>query len=175
MKKRNKEKIGRIIIPPEYIEVKGPVIFLAGPIRGAYNWQEEAANYINNRSLELNIASPRRPGLTPDEFRDDVFDEQVDWEHYYLARAGENGVILFWLAKEFKHDCKRVYAQTTRFELGEHVAKHHFAGIKVAVGIEDGFSNARYIRRTLSKKYPKIPICESLKETCEAAIKLAGD
>ena len=110
-----------------------------------------------------------------DNFRDDTFDEQVDWEHHYLAAAGEDGVILFWLARELKHNCKRVYAQTTRFELGEQVARSGLSGIKVAVGIEDGFSNARYIKRTLSKKYPQIPICGGLEETCDAAIKLARE
>jgi len=161
---------GEIIIPPQYIAIEGPVIFLAGPIQGATDWQNEAARFIKSEAQEVHIASPRRPEFNKGDFVGDKHKEQVDWEHFYLQRAGENGVILFWLAKEQEHSCDRAYAQTTRFELGEAVAKHHFANIKVIVGIEDGFTNANYLRITLSKKYPGIPICNNLQETCKTAI-----
>ena len=165
-------KKGEIIIPPRYIEVDGSVIFLAGPIRGAINWQGKAIRYIRNKNPGLHIASPRRPILTQDEFPEATFDEQVDWEHYYLQRAAENGVILFWLAKEAEHRCNRAYAQTTRFELGEATGVHRFANIKIVVGIEDGFTGGKYIRKTLAKKYPNIPICDTLEQTCDSAIQL---
>jgi len=33
----------RVIIPPKYLDsIDEPVIFLAGPIQGAYGWQDEA-------------------------------------------------------------------------------------------------------------------------------------
>lgn len=162
-----------VIIPPRYVKARGPVIFLAGPIRGAVDWQDEAICYIENKNSKLHIASPRRPELTQEEFSENTFDEQVDWEHFYLQRAGKNGVILFWLAKEIKHNCNRAYAQTTRFELGEAVAMHHFSKMKVVVGIEEGFIGAKYIRKTLSKKYPDIPVCNDLKGACELAIQFA--
>lgn len=168
-------KKGEIIIPPRYVEVDGSVIFLAGPIRGAIDWQGKAIHYIRNKNPELHIASPRRPILTQDEFQEATFDEQVDWEHYYLQQAAENGVTLFWLAKEAEHRCDRAYAQTTRFELGEATGVHRFASIKVVVGIEDGFTGRKYIRKTLVKKYPNIPICDTLEQTCDLAIQLAKE
>lgn len=164
----------QIIVAPHYAAIDGPLIFLAGPIRGTTEWQKEAIQYIQNINAEMNIASPRRPDLTENDFSDDIFDEQVNWEHFHLKRAGENGVILFWLAKETIHRCDRSYAQTTRFELGESVAMHHFLGVRVVVGVEEGFSNEKYIRNTLGKKYPGIPICNTLQETCETAINLAA-
>jgi len=170
---KKKEKTGKIIIPPRYLEVEGPVIFLAGPIRGAENWQGRAIHYIRSKNLELHIASPRRSVLTQDNFPEDTFDEQIDWEHYYLRRTSENGVILFWLAKEIEHRCNRAYGQTTRFELGEAAAIHHFSNIKVVVGIDEGFTGAKYIRKTLSKKYPNIPVSNTLEKTCDLAIQLA--
>lgn len=94
----------------------------------------------------------------------------MHWETQYLNRAAKNGVILFYLAKEEKHFCERAYAQTSRFELGEWKAKHEHTGCNVVVGIEDGFSNARYIRLRLSQDCKNIPICSSLEETCDKAI-----
>ncbi len=170
---KNKKRTGRIIIPPRYIKVRSPVIFLAGPIRGAINWQGKAIRYLRSKNPKLHIASPRRTLLEQEDFPENTFDEQVNWEHFYLQRAGEKGVILFWLAKETEHKCNRAYAQTTRFELGEASARHQFSGIKVVVGIENGFVGGKYIRKTLSKKYPDIPIADSLEKACDLAIQLA--
>jgi len=170
---RWKVKLGKIIIAPHYIEVFGPVIYLAGPMQGAADWQKEAIQYIHNKKPRLHIASPRRPTLGKVPFTEADFHEQVDWEHSYLQRASEKGVILFWLAKEAQHRCDRAYAQTTRFELGEAAVLHKFTGTKVVVGIENGFSGTRYIRKTLSKKYPQILVYDNLKETCDAAIRIA--
>jgi hypothetical protein len=171
--KKQREEIGKIIIAPHYVEVSSPIIYLAGPMEGAVDWQSEAIQYIHNKDHRLNIASPRRPTLGKVPFTETGFHQQVDWEHFYLQRASEKGVILFWLAKEVEHRCDRAYAQTTRFELGEIAVIHKFTGTKVVVGIENGFSGSRYIRKTLAKKYPRIPVYENLKETCDTAIRLA--
>lgn len=48
-----------VIIPNRYVKVVDPLIFLAGPIRGAPNWQDEAI-FILTRSPQITIASPRR-------------------------------------------------------------------------------------------------------------------
>lgn len=164
---------GKIIIAPRYLRVDGPVIFLAGPIRGSTNWQNRAIRRIKSLRPRLHIASPRRPALEQDDFAEEIFNEQVDWEHFYLRRAADEGVILFWLAKEAEHRCDRAYAQTTRFELGEATAMHRLIHTKVVVGIEKGFTGGKYICRTLDKKCPGIPIYYSLRRTCDEAIRLA--
>lgn len=173
MKKENGQNVTEIIIPPRYVEVTAPIIFLAGPIRGAIDWQTKAICYINSKNPKIFIASPRRPLLEQDEFPEATFDEQVDWEHHYLGRAAENGVTLFWLAEESEHKCNRAYGQTTRFELGEAVKTHFFAGAKVVVGIEKGFPGGKYIYKTINNKYPNIPIFDNLYQTCERAVQLA--
>jgi hypothetical protein len=33
---------GALILPPQYVTVEGPLVFLAGPIQGAPDWQREA-------------------------------------------------------------------------------------------------------------------------------------
>ncbi|MGB0523832.1 MAG: hypothetical protein ACPGJS_12770 [Flammeovirgaceae bacterium] len=154
--------------PPEITEVDGPVIFLAGPIQGAPNWQEQAINYFKQTAPALHIASPRKEYITGTF----VYAKQVDWETYFLNRASANGVVLFYLANEVEHVAGRAYAQTTRFELGEWKTKHQWLGTSLVVGIEEGFSNTRYIKRRLSQDCPQVPICSSLVETCKAALQL---
>ena len=83
-------------------------------------------------------------------------------------------VILFWLAREEVHICERAYAQTTRFELAEWKVRHERDGTKLVVGIENGFTGAKYIRQRLTQDCPKVPVCEMLDETARRAVALAG-
>jgi len=164
----------KLILPPNYLDsIDAPLIFLAGPIQGADNWQKEAIQIIQSIAPELYIASPRRPLTTKGEFTQDMYNEQVDWETYHLRKAGENGVIMFWLAKEFEHICDRAYAQTTRFELAEWKMRHERDGSELVVGIEKGYTGSKYIVRRLSQDCPKVPILHSLIDTCTKAIELA--
>jgi hypothetical protein len=163
--------LGEILTPPTYRDVTGPLVFLAGPIQGAPDWQGEALAILGPVP-GLHVASPRRDLPGKREFTEGLYNEQVDWEHFHLERAGQDGVVLFWLAREVVHHCDRAYAQTTRFELAEAVTLHRCKGTKVVVGIEEGFTGARYLRRTLTRKAPGIPVGSSLLWTCEAAIAL---
>lgn len=161
----------KILIPPKYEDISGPLIFLAGPIQGAPDWQKEAIEILKNLTPDIHIASPRRSIESRGQFSEKDYHEQVEWEHHYLDYAAKHGVILFWLAKETENIPGRAYAQTTRFELGEAVARHYINGVKVAVGIEKGFSNERYLRKTIMAKAPDIPLSDSLENTCKNALK----
>lgn len=158
----------RLVLPPNYPTVEGPVIFLAGPIQGASMWQTKAIEYIHSKAPQLWIASPRCGQFrTNDNF---VYNEQVDWETTFLRRAADQGTIMFWLAKEEIHHPERAYAQTTRFELAEWKIRHERGGINLILGIEPGFSNERYIRRRFGQDCPKIQVQDTLEATCQAAI-----
>ncbi len=158
-----------VIIVPFHKEVSGPVIFLAGPIQGAPNWQANAVDYMKSRSSDIHIASPRGD-YSAIKFN---YDAQIDWETKYLNRASQEGVLLFWLAKEDKHDCNRAYAQTTRYELAEWITKHQYnKNIRLSVGIEPGFTGERYIRKRIGQDCPQINIHSSLEETCDNALLL---
>lgn len=159
-----------LIIAPEHRETDRPVIFLAGPIQGAFDWQSEAIQIIHKLNPDVVIASPRR------ERREGFnYDEQIDWETEYLNRAANNGVILFWLAKEMEVIPGRVYAQTTRFEISEWKYRHQRDGVKLVLGIEDGFVGDRYIRTRFANDCPEITIHASLEETCREALNLISD
>lgn len=164
-----------LVVPPDRPSVEGPIVFLAGPIQGAPDWQSEAYRWIQFFYPGIVVASPRRPDpRIKGEFSDQVYNEQVDWETYYLRRAAHCGAVLFWLAKEERHVCTRAYAQTTRFELGEWKERASRDGAHLVVGIDDGFTNVRYIARRLAQDCPKVPIVRSLEEACRRAVSLAG-
>lgn len=157
----------KVILPPKIVPYTGPPVFLAGPIQGAPDWQSQAIQIFEevlpkSSPISCTIASPRCLDLTT-EFN---YTKQVDWESHYLLEAATHGVILFWLAKEANHTCDRAYAQTTRFELGEWVAKR--SAWNIVVGIEEGFTGAKYIRHRLSEL--SMPVTDTLKKTCDAAI-----
>lgn len=156
-----------VIYPPEYKETSTSIIFLAGPIQGAEDWQSEAIEIIHKLNPNIIVASPRR-GSTPDDL---IFDEQVDWETHFLNNASKNGVILFWLAREKEPVPGRAFAQTSRAELFEWKERHLTRGAKIALGIEEGFGGERYIKRRLGQECPDITICSSLEETCQNALK----
>jgi len=155
--------------PPEIIPIEGPSIFLAGPIQGAPDWHSEAAALIHDMNPEIMVTSPRK-NYPEGTF---VYERQVDWETHFLRRAGEQGVIAFWLAAQTEETPGRSYAQTTRFELAEWKMRHERDGAKLALGIEEGFGNARYIRRRFSQDAPNVAITDSLEELCKNAVELA--
>ncbi|MDY3562141.1 nucleoside 2-deoxyribosyltransferase domain-containing protein [Gemmata sp. JC673] len=162
--------MSRVLFPTAITPIDGPLVFLAGPIQGAPDWQAEAIRWFTEHAPWLSVASPRRLD------RSQPFDyaAQVDWETHHLRRAARCGVILFWLAREAVPVPGRAYAQTSRFELAEWKVRHERDGVRLAVGIEDGFSGARYIRHRFGQDCPGVPLASSMSAACAAAVELAG-
>ncbi|MBW2981718.1 nucleoside 2-deoxyribosyltransferase domain-containing protein [Candidatus Woesearchaeota archaeon] len=162
---------GQTIIVPEYKDVQGPLVFLAGPIQGAEDWQSKAIDILRENAPDLHIASPRWNKVYKEgEFTQKMYEEQVDWETHYLQRAAGNGGIMFWLAKEKEHFCHRAYAQTSRVEYGEWINElKHKPAINIMMGIEKGYTGEKYIRYRFEERLGKI--CSSLEETCLRAVK----
>ena len=156
--------------PPDIVEAGPPLIFLAGPIQGSDKWREKAIKIIDELDPKITIASPERDFWSTGF----VYEKQVDWETHYLREAAKQGVILFWLGKEAHHDCKRAYAQTSSFELAEWKVRHERDRVRIALGIEENFTNSHYIKRRFNQDCPDVPISDSLEETCEFAVKLLG-
>jgi hypothetical protein len=159
-----------VISPPDYPKIIGPVVFLAGPIQGAPLWQAEASRLLSEGNPKLHIANPRR------EYAPGTFDyaAQVDWETHHLRLAATRGLILFWLAREIEPILGRTYAQTTRFELAEWKVRHERDGVKLVIGIDSGFSGARYIHHRFTQDCPGVTLCDSVEQTCQAAVELLG-
>lgn len=102
-------------------------VFLAGPIQGAPDWQHNMPEIDNVVWL-----SPRRTSY--DNFDWDV---QVKWETDCMRLAD---VIMFWIPEAAEVVEGREYAQTTRTEFGEYLAR----GKKVIIGINRKFSGRKY-------------------------------
>jgi Nucleoside 2-deoxyribosyltransferase like len=162
--------MGLILHPTTIVPVDGPMVFLAGPIQGAPHWQAEAIHWFTEHAPAIHVASPRRL----DRSREFDYAAQVDWETHYLRRAAISGVVLFWLANEAESIPGRAYAQTSRFELAEWKVRHERDGTRLAVGVEEGFSGARYIRHRFSQDCPNVPLVSTLTEVCAAAAALCG-
>ncbi len=161
-----------LLQPPESVDLDAneKVIFLAGPIQGAPDWQTQAIEIIHGLDTGIVIASPRKE-YAPGEF---VYEKQVDWETKYLNRAAQNGCVLFWLAARAEDTPGRAYGQTSRFELGEWKAKNESdASIQLVVGAEPDFGNVRYISRRFKQDLPETPIYDTLEATCLSAIEQA--
>jgi len=160
-----------IVYPPEIVDVDGGLIFIAGPIQGAPDWQTEAARTIHDADSGIVVASPRKE-YEPGTFK---YELQVDWETALLCKAGEMGIVAFWLARQTILTPDRAYAQTSRFELAEWMMRHIYEGAKLTIGIEEGFGNERYIRRRFGQEVPDVKIAVSLFDTCKNAIELLSD
>lgn len=160
-----------ILQPAEIVGANGPIIFLAGPIQGAPDWQTDAATIIHELDATVTIASPRRD-YPEGTF---VYEMQVDWETHYLRAAGKLGVIAFWLAAQTIETPGRAYAQTSRFELGEWKMRHQYEGTKLTIGIEEQFGNARYIKRRFGQDCPDVKIADDLETMCQNAVELVHE
>lgn len=165
--------MSEVYIPTKYIEtnVRHPVIFLGGPIQGADDWQSKATEIIAKENSYIIVASPRGQYL-PGEFD---YDGQADWETFHLKRAAKNGVIMFWFPKPLEHFPDRAYAQKSRVGLRQWATRHELGGSDMVIGIEEGFSGEKYIRKRLNRDRKKaglepIPIFSTLEETCRAAV-----
>jgi len=171
--------MSQLIIPKTYVKnLDAQLIFLAGPIRSAPNWQDEAIEFLFSQGKNLIIASPRR-GIRNKiseyiiEGDENYFPRQRAWERHYLELASKKGAILFWLPGEEKHDCQKVYGAMTRIELGQWMTNYrNNNSVKFCVGTDGKFPEMEIIEYDLSLDAPDKKIFNSLEETCTEALKL---
>lgn len=131
------------------------IIFLAGPIKGAPDWQSKAL--FDLADLDVYVANPRRENAINFDF-----DMQVSWESRFLAAAD---VIMFWIPAKETDINGRDYAQTSRFELAEWMAKTHYnrTNKKVVVGIDNAFFGKSYIVKRLEEQ--NVCVLQTYEET----------
>jgi hypothetical protein len=175
--------MGKLLIPNTYVEeLEFPLIFLAGPIRGSPNWQDEAIKFLFSLNSDLYLISPRR-GVR-EEIAEYIakgdekhFSRQREWERHYLDIAGKKsnkGAIMFWLPGEVNHDCQKSYGAGTRLELGEWMANYrHDNNVRFCIGSDGNFSELKTIAYDLSLDAPNKVIRKTLKETCLEALSIA--
>lgn len=144
------------------------LMFLAGPIQGAPDWQADFANKIIERRPGVVVATPRASIDTKSKEFD--FNAQVDWEDKHLWRAAKLGGIVFYFAaqdKSLPYREGRAYAQTTRIELGKILGWRKFMPLNVAVGFDANYEGGseRYIRRMCERD--EVPVATGADEMLE--------
>lgn len=146
----------KVITSPEQLatEKKNTTyVFLAGPIQDAPNWQNTLPDLPG-----ITWINPRRNVIDRNSFS---WNEQVEWETMAIRISD---FILFWIplpenTKNLTND--RDYAQTTRMELLENLARRK--GKNIILGIENGIHGYRYMEYKY-KYYSELNICHSLEE-----------
>lgn len=169
-----------IIIPNIYVRDVNKLIFLAGSIRGAPNWQDEAIRILLSKNYELTVATPRK-GIR-ESFAGSVlpgdntyFKRRRLWERHYLEIASKRGAILFWLPGETEHNCAKSYGAMTRLELGQWMTNYrHDNQVRFCIGSDGKFSELDTIRTDLAIDTPDKRILDTLEGTCEEALRLLG-
>lgn len=170
----------QIIIPKIYTEnIEYPLIFLAGPIGSAPEWQDQATRFIFSQEKDATVVNPRRY-VSSDLIEylakgdNNFFSRQRAMERHYLDLASKKGVIMFWLPGEEKHKCEKVYGAMTRYELAQWSTRYSFDNsLRICIGTDGKFPEMRTIAYDLGLDAPKIKIRNTLEETCNEAIKIA--
>lgn len=173
------------IILPKY-RVDGidddTLFFLAGPIRGAPQWQDKAIDCLLKMDEYITIASPRRKLRTDLEekrvYGTHEFPRQRAWEWHYLKKAGKenkNGAIIFWFPGEVEHRCEKSYGAMTRAEFGQWMTRFKYDGpVRLSIGTDGKFSEFDTLLYDLHEEYKiDLPIFNSLEETCRNAMEIA--
>ena len=151
---------------------------MAGPIKGAPNWQDNAIELILDLEPSLFIASPRwevSDKISKYVIKGDneYFHRARAWERYYFDLALEKGCVMFWLPTEQQHKCDKVYWAMTGFELGIINARYGVdKSLRFCIGTDGGFSEFRTIQYDLSIDAPGKLIFSNLEDTCREAISL---
>lgn len=96
-------------------------VFLAGTITGAENWQQEAADWLLERGI--NVFNPRRENFPMDD--PSAARAQIIWEYDHIEAAE---IVAFWFPKEG-------LSPITLYELGKCSALDKV----IAVSVEPGF------------------------------------
>lgn len=173
------------------------VYFLAGPIQGGGNWQEQAIIVLAAMDPDCIIICPRRYKKTDKLFSEyqyifdqsfpspDVqqieFESHTEWGRYYLEKAAFLGSIIFFLPNEDVHDPRNdgsPYARDTYGELGRWGVRsgQNKEEITMTVGIARGFPGRQEIKKNLKEDHKKaFKIHDHLHATLHEAVLQVGN
>ena len=152
--------MNQIINSPTVITEKtGWTVFLAGPMKASpRGWRNKLVKAATEMGMDnITFISPRFNTMHQPS-------NQVEWETQGLRMCD---VALFWIpTKDPKAELgTRVYAETTKMELAENLAR----GKKVILGIDSEISGTRHMK-FLAKRYGIKKVHTSMEE-CLAELK----
>lgn len=202
--KIKKNNIIKLLLPKKFVPLKlnrgQHVYFLAGPIRGADDWQKEAIKLLFKKDKDCYIVCPCRYDethelykyalhLKPENSLGQDFPNQTLWERYYLELASYYGAIIFWLPLESKINPRRLedgpYARDTMGEIGRWSIRHAYriglkqgqkyhSRVNLVIGANADFPGLRVIKKNLDADCGHdFKIFSSLDKTISEAVKIA--
>ena len=128
--------------PTKITEKTGWTVFLAGPMKASpRGWRNKLVKAATEMGMDnITFISPRYTTMR-------MPSNQVEWETQGLRMCD---VALFWIPnKDPKAELgTRVYAETTKMELAENIAR----GKKIILGIDSEISGTRHMK-FLAKRY----------------------
>ena len=128
--------------PTKITEKTGWTVFLAGPMKASpRGWRNNLVKAATDMGMDnITFISPRYTTMR-------MPSNQVEWETQGLRMCD---VALFWIPnKDPKAELgTRVYAETTKMELAENIAR----GKKIILGIDSEISGTRHMK-FLAKRY----------------------
>ena len=183
----------KLLLPKTHIDVVAlglPVFYLAGPIRGADDWQADVAGILDFiHEGQCIIVNPSRyeetHPLYAGRLRGDEnhFERQTDWEDFYmrLAATSSRGCLIFWLPAESKQNPRPkaagAYARDTLGEIGEWRGRlmgneDELPRHRIVFGAEPDFPGLSQIKRNFEIKLKERPVTfhDSVASTLVAAI-----
>jgi calcineurin-like phosphoesterase family protein len=125
-------------------------VFLMGPIQGASDWQHNIPKIPG-----VTWISPRR-----EDYANFDYDTQTSWETLGLRISD---AILMWIPEPSEKIEGRGYAQTTRIEFGENLARRK----TMFFGIWPGYNGRKYFVNKLGEYYKEK---KEIHETLESVI-----
>lgn len=135
--------MSEFVTPPKIIETPdAPIVFLAGPVQGTLDWQQRAADQLLASNVPMDVVSPRgnlelyeKPSVWLDN------DQQTPWEKHHLRLARDKGCLAMWIAAQEFETPGRVFAQTSRIELGRIAGWMDYnSDIRFAFGIDPDYA-----------------------------------
>ena len=170
---------GRIITMSEVAPRDTPLIYIAGPSRGAIiGWRLTVAQFMQRRT-QANVAFPKF--FSDEEELNQKFRKKVAWAYHHFDHAIQDGVLFFWFPKQNAR-CQgnagplsdHPYAINAERALGLCLgAKRYRPRIKVVVGYEKDYGRKQSLLDLFEHWNVGIePIEDDLKLCCEQAVKL---
>ena len=185
----------KLILPKTYVDrgaLAGlPLFYLAGPIRGADDWQAKAIQMLDEHYRgNCAVVNPSRydethPLYGHKAYGDEkTFSHQTNWENYYMTEAAGHGCLIFWLPCESRENPRPradgPYAQDTYGELGYWRAMLEISERggtlrpMVSIGAEFAFPGLKKLWRDLDRAVAgSFSVQSSLQDTVKEAVRLA--
>lgn len=178
----------RKIVPIHREKHDSPFFFLAGPVRGGGDWQQEFSLKLNKARTDCSVALPMirkdlgqlKEHVAQDNFRHTP-NRQLDWETEYLLEAGlgkKPGCVVFWLEKESEtepHPGPEPYSMDTRGELGEWRTRLELQNARVVFGGNPEWHGFSQVERNIQRqiKDPEFRIITDMDDLVKEALKVA--